>query len=187
MRIRILYLAAFALLTVSALAAHADSYAFTISTGPTSTTPGSTFVVSGILTGTTDLSHPSNPAIDLTGITGSGQGYAFTGVIPLGANSSISYDNLIFTDPSALHVDALGDLVTLTSPIGTSLAHVYNDGTYHVDVFDPNDPGDITPFAIDTFTLTPNAVPEPSSWLLLGTGILAFAIASTRRWFPRFQ
>jgi PEP-CTERM motif len=187
MRIRILCLAASALLTASTLAARADSYTFTISTGSTSTTPGTTFVVSGILAGTLNLSNPSNPAIDLTSITGAGQGYAFTGVVPLGANSSIAYDNLIFTDPGAAHVDALGDLITLTSPIGTSLAHVYNNGTYHVDVFDPNDPVDITPFAIDSFTLTPNAVPEPSSWLLLGTGILAFALAATSKLFPRFK
>jgi len=174
----------------SPLAARADSYTFTISTGSTSTTPGTTFVVTGTLTGTPNLSNPSNPAIDLTSITGAGQGYAFTGVVPLGANSSIAYDNLIFTDPGATHVDALGDLITLTSPIGTSLAHVYNNGAYHVDVFDPNDPVDITPFAIDTFSLTPtpNAIPEPSSRLLLGTGILAFALAAvTRKLVPRFR
>lgn len=195
MRTRIFSLAAPALLAASALAAHADSYyTYTISTGSTSTTPGTTFVVSGILSGPTDPSNPS--AIDLTGVTGSGQGYTFTGVVPVGADPSIAYDNLVFTDPNAVHVDALGDLLTLTSPIGTSLAHVYNDGTYHVDVFDPNDPGDITPFAIDTYTLalftrtptpTPSAVPEPSSWLLLGTGIFALAIASTRKLLPRFQ
>jgi hypothetical protein len=191
MRIRIRCLihclAASALLTASTLAAHADSYTFTISTGPTSTTPGTTFVVSGSLTGTLNLSNPSNPAIDLTSITGAGQGYAFTGVVPLGANPSIAYDNLILTNPSAAHVDALGDLITLTSPIGTSLAHVYNNGTYHVDVFDPNDPVDITPFAIDSFSLTPSAVPEPSSWLLLGIGILAFALAATSKLFPWFK
>jgi hypothetical protein len=187
MRIRILCLAASAILAASALAAHADSYTFTISTGSTGTTPGTTFVVSGTLTGTADFSNPSNPAIDLTSITGAGQGYTFTSVVPLGANSSIAYDNLVFTDPTATHVDALGDLLTLTSSIGTSLAHVYNNGTYHVDIFDPNDPIDITPFAIDSFTLTPNAVPEPTSWLLLGTGILAFALAPTRKLLQRFQ
>jgi hypothetical protein len=189
MRICILCLAASALLTASTLAARADSYTFTISTGSTSTTPGTIFVVSGTLTGTLNLSNPSNPAIDLTSITGAGQGYIFTGVVPLGANPSIAYDNLVFTNPNANHVDALGDLLTLTSPIGTSLAHVYNNGAYHVDIFDPNDPVDITPFAIDSFTLTPtpSAVPEPSSWLLLATGILALAAASTRRLIPRFQ
>jgi hypothetical protein len=186
MRIRTLALTASALLAASALAAHADSYTFTISTGPTSTTPGTTFVVSGTLNGTLDLANPSNPAIDLTSITGAGQGYTFTGVVPVGANSTIAYDNLVFTNPTATHVDALGDLLTLTSPIGTSLAHVYNNGTYHVDVFDPNDPVDITPFAIDSFVLTPtpSAIPEPTSWLLLATGILAFLVAAATRRLP---
>jgi hypothetical protein len=188
MHIRTLSLVASAFLAASTLAARADSYTFTISTGPTSTTPGTTFVVSGTLTGTLDLSNPSNPAIDLTSITGSGQGYTFTGVVPLGSNPGFAYDNLVFTNPNATHVDALGDLLTLTSPIGTSLAHVYNNGSYHVDVFDPNDPVDITPFAIDSFTLTPtpSAVPEPSSWLFLATGILALA-AATRKMAPRFH
>ena len=71
-------------------------------------------------------------------ITGAGQGYTFTGVVPVGANSAFAYDNLVFTNPNAAHVDALGNLLTLTSPIGTTLAHVYNNGSYHVDVFDPN-------------------------------------------------
>lgn len=188
MRIRILCLAASSLLAVSSLAAHADTYTFTISTGSTSTTPGTTFVVNGTLSGTPNLTNPSNPAIDLTDITGAGQGYAFTGVVPLGTNSNIAYDNLVFTNPTSAHVDALGVLLTLNSPIGTSLAHVYNNGAYHVDVFDPNDPVDITPFAIDTFLLTPTGVPEPSSWLFLGTGILAFATAvATRKWIPELK
>jgi hypothetical protein len=188
MRIRIGSLAASALLAAAVLAAHADTYTFTISTGPTGTTPGTTFIVSGTLTGTPNLSNPSNPAIDLTGITGAGQGYDFTGVVPLGANSSIAYDNLVFTNPTATHVDALGVLLTLNSPIGTSLAHVYNNGAYHVDVFDPSDPVDITPFAIDSFSLTPTAVPELSSSLLLGTGILALiAAAATRKLVRRVK
>ena len=70
MRIRTLCLAASAFLAASTLAARADSYTFTISTGSTSTTPGTTFTVSGTLNGTLNLSNPSNPAIDLTSITG---------------------------------------------------------------------------------------------------------------------
>jgi hypothetical protein len=190
MRTRILCLTASAFLAASALAGRADSYTFTISTAPTSTTPGTAFVVSGTLTGTPVPSNPGNPAIELTSITGASQGYNFTGVVPLGANTSFAYDNLVFTDPNAIHVDAQGDLLTLSSPIGTSLAHVYNNGTYHVDVFDPNDPVDVTPFTIDSFILTPTptAVPEPSSFLLLGIGIFAFALAAaTRKIFPRFH
>lgn len=186
MRIRILSLTAFALLLASTVAARSDTYTFIISTGSTSTTPGTTFMVSGTLTGTPVPSSPSNPAIELTSITGASQGYNFTGVVPLGAVPTISYDNLVFTDPNATHVDALGDLLTLSSPIGTSLAHVYNNGSYHVDVFDPNDPVDITPFTIDSFVLTPTptTVPEPSSWPLIATGILTLAFAATRKRLP---
>ena len=181
---RIIHTPALALsviLAASSLAAHADTYNFTISTGSTSTTPGTTFTVTGTLTGTPDLSIPG--AIDLSDVTGSGQGYTFTGIVPLGADASITYNNLLYTEPNAIHVDSEGDLLYLSSAAGTSLAHVYDNNGYHVDVFDPNDPGDITPFRIDTFTLTPAAVPEPSAWILLGTGILGLTGVARRRLF----
>ena len=166
-----------ALLAASTLAAHADSYTFTISTGSTSTTPGTTFVVSGTLTGT-----PSTipGALDLTGVTGSGQGYQFTGVVPLGTDNSFTYDNLLFTAPNAIHVDGEGVLLYLSSSIGTSLAHVYDNDGYHVDVFDPNDPGDITPFTIETFELTPIAVPELPTFVMLGTGAVGLLMFARR-------
>jgi PEP-CTERM motif len=160
--------------------AHADTYNFVISTGSTSTTPGTTFVASGTLTGTVD---PGNPAaLDLASVTGGAQGYSFTGIVPTGSNSNFTYDNLLFTDPNALHVDNQGILLTLNSPIGVSLARVFEtNGNYEVDVVDPNDPGDITPFAIDSFTLEPSSsVPEPSTLTLIGTGLLG-AFGALRR------
>ena len=160
--------------------AHADTYSFTISTGSTGTTPGTTFSATGTLTGTPDPTNPS--ALELTGVTGGAQGYQFGSIVPLGSNSSFTYDNLLFTDPNALHVDTEGILLNLISPIGTSLAHIYETGgQYEVDVLDPRDPSDITPFSIDTFTLTPSAVPEPSTLALLGTGVLGAFGAIRRR------
>jgi hypothetical protein len=181
MRIRSSALVFSALLAASSFAAHADTYTFGISTGSTSTTPGSSFTVNGTLTGTPYSTSPA--AITLTDITGSGQGYTFTGVVPLGTESGLSYDNLLFTDPSATHVDSKGALLYLSSVAGTSLAHVYDNNGYHVDVFDPHDPADLTPFAIDTFVITPTAVPEPSTWMLLGTGVLALAGLGKRKLF----
>ena len=68
----------------------------------------------------------------------------------------------------------------LTSVTGS--AHVYEGASgYQVDVFDPNDPADLTPFSIGSFTLNPSSVPEPSTLALLGTGALGMLGAVRRR------
>ena len=171
-----------ATLAATTLVARADTFTFLISTGSTSTTPGSTFIVNGTLTGTPDPSIPG--AIDLTGITGSGPGYTFTGIVPVGAVPTLTYDNLLFPANTTAAIDSKGILVNLTSPIGTSLARVFDNNGYEVDVFDPNDLGDITPFAIEAFTVTPNAAttPEPSTFVFLGTGALVLAAGLRRRY-----
>jgi hypothetical protein len=186
---RTLRLAFVLALAAAPLAANADTYSFTISTGSTATTPGTIFNATGTLTGNAD--PYASAALDITSITGGAQGYSFTGIVPGNVNSQqtatmngLVYDNVLFTDPNAAHVDANGILVTLQSPIGTSLARVYSSNGYHVDVFDPNDPGDVTPFAIQSFVLTPSAVPEPGTLALMGTGALG-AFGMLRRRFVR--
>ncbi len=106
---------AFAVLPAFAapVAAHADTYTFSISTAPSSMgSPATSFVASGTLTGTPTSVMP--PTLTLTGVTGSAQGYAFTGVVPLGLLSGFTYDNLLFTDPNVQHVDAKGVLLYST-------------------------------------------------------------------------
>lgn len=166
--LRILALIAFS----APIAAYADSYTFNISTGSSSGGAApATFTASGTLTGTVNSVTP--PTLLLTDVTGSAQGYAFTGIAPLSTPAGFAFDNLVFTDPAARHVDANGVLLYLDSPVGTSLAHVYDTSTgYEVDVFDPRDPGDVTPFSIQTFDLNPSTVPEPGTLALLGTGAL---------------
>ncbi len=169
--------------------AHADTYNFTISTGSSSMgSPAATFVASGTLTGTPDATA-TTAAIDLMSVSGAAQGYTFVSVASLSTPASFSFDNLLYTGATATHVDAEGILLYLQASniAGESLAHIYDvAGTgagsgYHVDVFDPNDPADVTPFALDTFDLSPAAVPEPSTLTLLGTGVLTLAGTFRRR------
>lgn len=190
----------FALLTAFAAAPvmlHADTFTFTISTasGP-GTDPATTFVATGTLTGPADPF--TSGAFDIQSITGSANGYNFLGVVDPGTTNShttatvdgFTFDNVLYTTGSAF-TDANGFLLDLDSPIGTSLAHVFftgitatNPDGYEVDVIDPNDPGAVTPFAIDSFTISPNTVPEPSTLAMLSTGILGLA-GMVRRRFTR--
>ena len=166
------------------LTALADTYSFNISTGASSGGANpATFSASGTLSGSINSVLP--PTLLLTNVTGSAQGYDFTGIAPLSTPTGFSFDNLLYTDSGARHVDSSGVLLFLNSPVGTSLAHVYDSaGGYEVDVFDPRDPGDVTPFSIETFDLIPSSVPEPATLALMGTGALGL-LAVVRRKLPR--
>ena len=169
---------------VSPCALHADTYSYTLTTGGT---PDSTFTVSGTISG------PADPyvagAFDINSITGAASNYTFSGIVNAGTNSQMSatkdgftFDNVLYTGGGNL-VDTDGFLLYLTSPAGLSLAHVYYNDGYEVDVLDPNDPGDVTPFTITNFqvTPTPTAVPEPGTLALLSTGLLGAAAMLRRR------
>lgn len=183
-----------AFLAAAATALHADTYNYSISAGAANNDPAYNFNASGTFSGPTD---PYNSAgLDLTGITGSANGYDFTGVVSPGVADSqtpttqygFTFDNVVYPSAAA-HVDDLGLLLYLSSPMGTSLAHVYytgitaeNPAGYVVDVIDPNEPGAATPFSVATslgvrrFSLmrvaaTPTPVPEPSTVAMLLTGV----------------
>jgi hypothetical protein len=169
MRIRLLCLAA----STSAVLAltPADSYTFTISTGSTSTNPEPPLPSAAPHRYASPDHPPTRHRVDQH--HRSRPGYAFTGVVPLGPTRFV-YDNRLHR-PHVTHVDALGDLLTLTSPIGTSPAHVWRSITQSSSPrLRSQRPVDIT-HSPSTASSSPDTQRSARAILLaaLGTGILA--------------
>ena len=191
-------------LAASPLLLRADTYNFNITAGPQSSTlPGGKVDPSQLLTIAGTLSGPADPTLaggfDITSITGGASGdqfaYSFAGVVAPGTTNSqtpgsfagYTFDNVLHTGGGLL-TSTDGFLVYLDSSLGQSLAHVFatsspsNNGfPYEVTVSDPGDPSVATPFAITSFTVSPSAVPEPSTLALLATGALGGVGALRRR------
>ncbi len=157
-------LALLGVLVISA-SAHADTFNFsaTGSSGP--------FSGSGVLT----ASPQGGGEYLITDITGTG----VTGLTaPGGFNGN---DNLLF--PSATPtLDSHGFSFTEINGPDHYDVNIFNDGSGYFAYLDDED--NFTQTVPVTFSVATAATPEPSTFILLGTGILGLAGATRRKLFP---
>lgn len=161
--------------------ARAETFAFTASA------PGSLFFASGTLIGSVDPTDSS--AFDITGVNGQVDGFALTLVTPgtsAGHNIAVkyptatgtayyNYDNVVYDTGASL------DLYGLLFSDNGDHANFYLQNGQYIFASDENNTGSPIAFTLLDTTSPVAATPEPSSLLLLATGVFGTALVLRRR------
>jgi hypothetical protein len=165
-----------AILAFTSLAAHADTFDWTL-TGPPTADGGFSLIGTGTLTATAPT---SGDAWHITAITGTAGGDSITGLI------SYEYsDNLLF--PTSTLLDDNGLSFSLSDGTDVNVYSFYDPGSTGI-VPGNNNYGELVSsgaygvgiFAISA-PLSVAATPEPSTFVMLGTGLLGAAGALRRK------
>lgn len=132
-------------------------------------TNGSDLTASGMFTTVGDASSPEA----ITGITGTRNGAAILGIVPLLADPGFSYNNLF--SAAAPYVDVFGDLYKVEGLTGNVNVY-FQDGALH-DYTYSGLPGGTNDHIV---RMTVQHVPEPGSLALFGLGAIGL-LASRRK------
>lgn len=124
-------------------------------------------------TGTFTATDDGGGEYTITGITGT---YIDGLVAPGGFDGN---DNLLFPTSSTALVDAKGFAFTATETDTDFTVDIFSSGSGTYDAYFLDSDGFSATIPV-TFSVTP-PIPEPASWLLLGTGIVGFAGVARRR------